>query len=213
MFRIICLLIGYAVGLFQTAYIVGRTMGKIDIREHGSGNSGLTNVARVMGAKAGVIVAVCDVLKAVLAYTVCSLIFKGTGTFTAGDGVLLALPGLYGGLGAILGHNFPFYMKFRGGKGIAATLGVILCFDIRVALILYALGIAGVSLSRYISVASLIMTGLLPVLMFLFGFNPETVAIGVVIGGLAYYRHRANISRLIHGKENKFTIKNTLKSK
>lgn len=212
MFRLICLITGYVIGCFQTAYIIGKTMGKIDIRDHGSGNAGMTNIARVMGAKAGLTVFVCDILKAVTGYYICSLIFKGTGTFMAGDGIMGWLPGLYGGLGVILGHNFPFYMKFKGGKGIAASIGVILSFDIRVALIVYILGFTGVAVSRYISVASLIITGLLPICMFFFGFKTEVVVIGFIIAGLAYYQHRANIDRLIHGTENKFTIKKKSKT-
>ena len=207
MFRIICLVIGYAIGCFQTAYIVGRNFGKIDIREHGSGGAGMTNVLRVMGAKAGLVVFVCDMLKSVIGYCVCSLIFGGAGSFLAGDGGLGYLPGLYGALGVILGHNFPFYINFKGGKGIAAMIGLILCFDFRVVLVIAVIALPAIFITKYISVASLLLSLLLPICMIIFKFPAEVVGLGFVLMALAYYQHRSNIGRLINGNENKFSIK------
>lgn len=207
MFRLICLVIGYAIGCFQTAFIVGKAVGKIDIRDYGSGNAGMTNITRVMGPKAGLIVFLSDIFKAVVGYYICTFIFKGTGVFVPGDGNLLWLPGLYGGIGVILGHNFPFYMKFKGGKGIAATVGVIMCLDFRIAAIIYVIAIALIIVSKYISLASLVMTLLLPILMYALSFDTESIVLGCVIAVLAYYQHRANIVRLINGTENKFSLK------
>ena len=119
--RIICLVIGYAFGLFQTAFIYGKING-IDIREHGSGNAGTTNALRVLGTKAGLIVFAGDVIKTVLAIVIFGLIFKDSHP----EEVYLLK--LYAATGAILGHNFPFYLNFKGGKGIAATAGLILSF-------------------------------------------------------------------------------------
>ena len=114
MFRIICLLIGYGFGCFQSAYILCRLIGHIDIRTVGSGNAGFTNTTRILGKKVGIAVFIIDILKIILAYIVCSMIFDGDGSFVSGTSLL---PGIYAGIGAVLGHNFPCYLGFRGGKG------------------------------------------------------------------------------------------------
>ena len=119
--RIICLVIGYAFGLFQTSYFYGKAHG-IDIRQYGSGNAGTTNALRVLGTRAGLIVLAGDCLKCMAAVWVSRLIFGQS------HPDMIYLLSLYTGAGAILGHNFPFYMNFRGGKGIAATAGLILSF-------------------------------------------------------------------------------------
>lgn len=206
MYRIICLAIGYCLGLVQTAFIVGKLFGKIDIREHGSGNAGTTNAVRVMGFKAGALVFVCDILKGVFGYVLCSLIFKGGGTFFSGNAMNI-LPGLYGGIGVILGHCFPFYLKFKGGKGMASTLGIILCINIKLALIIFAVGIVLVAVTKYISAASLTMTLMLPVMIYLFSFPLESVIIGAAITVTSWYLHRGNIKRIITGTENKFNFR------
>lgn len=110
MIRIVCLLIGYVCGLFQTSFIYGKMHG-IDIRNYGSGNAGTTNALRVLGTKAGLIVFAGDVLKCILAVLLARLLFA------AGHPDMKYLYMLYAGAGAILGHNFPFYLHFKGGKG------------------------------------------------------------------------------------------------
>ena len=210
MFRILSLLLGYGVGLLQTSYIVGRTAG-IDIREHGSGNAGMTNTLRVMGFKAGLLVFICDVMKAVVAYVVCSLLFKGSGTFIGSGGTNI-LPGLYAGAGCILGHCFPFYLKFKGGKGMASTLGVILCTSPWLTLAVAVVGITIVAVTKYISAASLTIALMLPIGIFMLGFGAEATVVGLAIGGLSWYLHRANIGRIMKGTENKFSFKGKAKA-
>jgi len=210
MFRILSLLLGYAVGLIQTAYIVGRASG-IDIREHGSGNAGMTNALRVMGFKAGLLVFVCDVMKAVAAYTICSLLFSGAGSFIDFGGLNI-LPGLYGGAGCILGHCFPFYLKFKGGKGMASTLGLILSASPWLTLAVAVVGISIVAVSKYISVASLVIAVMLPVGIYILGFGAEAVLVGGAIGALVWYLHRENIKRLMKGTENKFSLSGKIKA-
>lgn len=208
MYRIICFVIGYAIGCIQTAFIVGKLMGKIDIRDYGSGNAGTTNVTRVLGVKAGAIVFLCDVLKGIAAYTICSLLFNGGGSFYEGASLL---PGIYAGLGVILGHDFPFYLKFKGGKGIASTLGLMLCIDLKVAFLTYAFGFLVVVITKYVSASSLTMVLAFIIFMFIFKFNIEACILALVISALAYYQHISNIKRLISGNENKFNIKSKLK--
>ena len=117
--RLVCLLIGYIFGLFQTGYFYGKTQG-VDIRKMGSGNAGSTNALRTMGIKAGMITLLGDCFKCVIAV----LVVRGIYGQSHAD--ILPLLSLYTGFGAVLGHNFPFYLKFKGGKGIAVTAGMIL---------------------------------------------------------------------------------------
>lgn len=208
MFRIACLIIGYCFGCLQSAYILGRLIGKIDIREYGSGNAGFTNTTRVLGKKVGIVVFLIDLFKIIAAYIICSLIFDGDGSFVEGTSLL---PGLYAGIGAVLGHNFPFYLGFRGGKGIACTLGLMLCVDWQIALITYAIGFVVFLAKRYISLSSLTMALVYPVLMIItrniYGFGIEEILLMFVLCILAYIKHKSNIERLLNGTENKFGSK------
>ncbi len=208
MFRIACLIIGYCFGCLQSAYILGRLIGKIDIREYGSGNAGFTNTTRVLGKKVGIVVFLIDLFKIIAAYIICSLIFDGDGSFVEGTSLL---PGLYAGIGAVLGHNFPFYLGFRGGKGIACTLGLMLCVDWQIALITYAIGFVVFLAKRYISLSSLTMALVYPILMIItrniYGFGIEEILLMFVLCILAYIKHKSNIERLLNGTENKFGSK------
>lgn len=204
--RIICIVIGYVFGLFQTAFIYGKMHG-IDIRDHGSGNAGTTNALRVLGTKAGLIVFAGDVIKCILAMVVCSAIF---GADNPEKAYLLRL---YGASGAILGHNFPFYLNFRGGKGIAATAGLILAFHpffIPMGVILFF----GIFLTtHYVSLGSLLVYAGLMIEMVICGQlgvfgSPQAVlnemyVITAFLTIMAYYKHRENIGRLLKGNERK----------
>lgn len=204
--RIICIIIGYVFGMFQTAFFYGKMHG-IDIREHGSGNAGTTNTLRVLGTKAGLIVFAGDVLKCMIAVWITTLIFKGS---HADEIYLLKL---YTAAGAILGHNYPFYLKFKGGKGIAATAGLILAFHpyfIPVGFVLFF----GVFLTtHYVSLGSLLIyVGLMTEMVIcgqagLFGSTQpvlnEMYAVTAFLTILAFYKHKENISRLLHGNERK----------
>ena len=123
--RGICLVVGYLFGMIQTAYLYGRMKG-IDIREHGSGNAGTTNTLRVLGKKAGLIVFLGDLAKTIIPVLTVGFIIRA---YLPEYEDYVFLLRLYTGFGAILGHNFPFYLGFKGGKGIAATGGMILGFS------------------------------------------------------------------------------------
>ena len=216
--RILCIVIGYCFGLIQTAYIYGKLHG-IDIREYGSGNSGTTNALRVLGKKAGLVVFLGDLLKAVAACVLARVI----GTLFFSD--ILYPMILWSGLGVVIGHNFPFYMNFKGGKGIAATAGVVLgLLDWHIIVICLLAFILCVAITRYVSLGSLIVVTLFWVTFFVEGMhgayvNPATQAaytnhqliesyvIIFLFAALAFYRHKANIVRLVHGQENKIFSK------
>lgn len=214
--RLICLVIGYIFGLFQTAFIYGKAHG-IDIRKYGSGNSGTTNALRVLGTKAGLIVLLGDCLKCILAVCLTRLLFG------ASHPDIIYLLCLYAAAGAILGHNFPFYMNFRGGKGIAATAGLILSFH-PYFVIMGVLVFFGIFFTtHYVSLGSLLVYACFLIEMVICGqmgvFKGmtqanlyELYALTVLLTAMAYWKHSENIKRLIHGEERKtyLTRKNKL---
>ena len=204
--RIICLLIGYAFGLFQTSYLYGRLHG-IDIRSHGSGNAGTTNMLRTMGTKAGAITLLGDALKCVAAVLVVKLVFKEK------YAEILPLLSFYTAAGVILGHNFPFYLHFRGGKGIAATAGLILSLNGPMTLLALVTFSVTLLLTHYVSLGSLLVYVGFLIELVIFGQNGvfgmtqnylnEMYAIGAVLTVLAFWMHRANIQRLLRREERK----------
>ena len=200
MFRLICLVIGYCIGCIETAHVVGK-LWKVDLRQHGSGNLGTTNALRVLGKKAGANVFIGDIMKSVIAYLICRAVFKDNGT----------IAGLFGSAGAVLGHNFPFYLNFKGGKGIAVMIGMTaaLAFttDIRLAFPNAIIGFGLAFGTRYVSVGSLAFAVTLPISCFLLGFETEVVLITLCVSALAVWRHRKNIKNLINGTENRFGSK------
>ena len=210
--RIVCILIGYVFGLFQTGYFYGMTK-HVDIRKHGSGNAGTTNALRTLGWTAGVITFIGDCLKCVLAVVVVHLLF--------GQNENIALLSMYAGMGAVLGHNFPFYLKFKGGKGIAATAGLVLSTNPIMFLIVALIFAAIVLTTRYVSLGSIVIMIVFVIEVVVYGQNGgfqlaqpqlyELYAVVVFLAGMAIYRHRANIKRLLTGTENKFGVINKVK--
>lgn len=205
--RIICLAIGYVLGLVQTGYLYGKAH-NIDVREHGSGNAGATNTLRTLGWKAGAVTFLGDLCKAMLAILIAWLLFRDK--YPESVKVLQ----MYAGLGAVLGHNYPFYMKFKGGKGIACTSGFILACFWQIAPLCLGLFILVVALTRYVSLGSILVmiTFFLQLVVFTEAgiisvssqCKTEVYIVGAVFALLALWKHRANIKRLLAGKENKF---------
>ncbi|MCM1058142.1 MAG: glycerol-3-phosphate 1-O-acyltransferase PlsY [Firmicutes bacterium] len=208
MVRIICLAIGYVFGLIQTAYFYGKAHG-IDIRQHGSGNAGTTNTLRVLGTKAGLIVFAGDCLKCMAAVWLVRLVFGNT------YHDIIYLLCLYTGAGAILGHNYPFYLNFKGGKGIAATAGMVLSFHpwfIITGVLLFFIPFFTL---HYVSLGSLLVYAGLMIQLVVVGQNGwlfqemtqgQLIEMYIVFGCLlvmAYWKHRENIKRLLHGNERK----------
>lgn len=207
--RLLCLIIGYAFGLVQTAYIIGRLHG-IDIREHGSGNAGTTNAMRTMGRKAGALTLVGDMLKCVLAALVTRLLFGGS------HPDILPLLCAYAAAGAILGHNFPFYLKFKGGKGIACTVGLVFCLSWQVGLVAMVEFLLIFFTTHYVSLGSTLGYVLFFVQTIIFGqlggfgmsqvhLNELYIVLGILTA-MALYRHRENIKRLLSGTESKIYL-------
>ncbi len=205
--RIICLIIGYVLGNFQTAYVIGKING-IDIREHGSGNAGTTNTLRVLGRKAGAIVFIGDILKCALAMWIARLLF-GTA-----HGDMMPVLTLYAAAGAMLGHNFPALLGFKGGKGMACTAGLIVFYHPWMFAIGLAVAVLVFFTTHYISLMSLIVYAVFVITMAVLCFTgalgalttvqiAEILIISFLLAVMAYVRHWTNIKRLIAGMESK----------
>ena len=204
MLRILCLAIGYVFGLFQTGYLYGK-LHKIDIRNYGSGNAGTTNALRVLGKKAGLIVFLGDFFKTVFACLLVRILFKGNPS--------LDMYVLYAGVGVILGHNFPCYLHFKGGKGIASTAGILVAMDWRITLVCAVIFLASVILTRYVSLGSILVVVAFLAQIIFYGLGgsyqvaPENMTeffcVAASVTLMAIWRHRANIKRLLSGTENK----------
>ena len=211
--RLMALLIGYFCGCFPTGYLVGKLKG-VDIRKYGSGNTGATNTLRTLGWRAGAITFFGDCAKTILAILITGILFSATGF----DMKILQL---YAGLGAVFGHNFPFYFKFKGGKGIACMAGLTFALfpgAVPVCLTVFVLCIA---LSKYVSLGSIMMAILLVIQIYVFNFYgilgvPESSVyefdtLVLILGVLAIFQHRTNIVRLFKGTENKLGQKAEIK--
>lgn len=205
MLRILLLIIGYFIGNIETGYIFGK-IHKMDIRNYGSGNAGATNTLRVLGAKAGLVVFLGDFCKSLIPCLVVRFIFR--------DNVSLSyIYMLYIGLGVVLGHNFPFYLGFKGGKGVASTAGIIMALDIRIAVVCLIVFVITVAITRYVSLGSIfvmiILIGMSHFFVkFSYGFGDgaspmEFRLLTAAVGLLSIFMHRANIKRLLGGTENK----------
>lgn len=186
------MLISYLIGCFSSAYFLGKISMKIDIRSYGSGNAGATNALRVLGKKMGVITLVLDVFKGILAVIIGSKIMDFNGELLAGIFV-------------VIGHNWPIFLDFKGGKGVATSLGVLLMFDWKVALICLAIAIIVVTITKYVSLGSIIASIIAPILIFLISKDSSGLLFLVTfgLGLLSVFRHKANIKRLIKGEESK----------
>lgn len=208
--RLICVMIGYVFGLFQTGYIYGK-MHNIDIRKQGSGNAGTTNALRTMGWKAGLVTFLGDCFKCVFAVVIVHLLYGKT------HADMIPLLAMYAGMGAVLGHNYPFYLKFKGGKGIAATAGLLVSTtNVWMVLICLVAFVAIVGITRYVSLGSLAVVIIYLVEVVVYGqmggfgvaanYLCEMYAIAAFLMLSAFFKHRANIQRLLSGTENKLSV-------
>ena len=207
--RVLCLLTGYAFGLIQTAVIYCRMKG-VDIRNVGSGNAGTTNTLRVLGAKAGFTVLFGDMLKCIAAVVLTTLVF---GSRYPEIKYLLTI---YTAAGCVLGHDFPFYMKFKGGKGIACTAGYIVAFKWTFIIGGLLAFLIPFNIIHFVSLGSLCLYAVFFIQLIvegqmgLLGMSQphliEMYIIAFAMTALAFYQHRTNIGRLLRGEERKTYI-------
>lgn len=189
---VIVVLASYLLGSVSFSVLIARWRGGIDIRAHGSGNAGATNTLRVLGPGPAVAVFALDALKGVAAVA--------AALWLAPDRPWIHMAA---GLAAVAGHNWPLWFRFRGGKGIATTIGIVATLMFLPGLAAGAVGILAIALTRYVSLGSLLFTGLLPVAAWLFDKPPAYIWGSLAIAVFAWFRHRGNVAKLLKGEENK----------
>ena len=195
---LITVMTGYMLGNLNGAVLVSAIFAKEDVRQHGSGNAGLTNYIRNYGAATGVLVIAIDGLKAIMACLVGKLIF---------DGMDPMLGGTLGALGVMLGHTFPAMLAFRGGKGILSGFCVAMTLDWRIGLMILGFFLVFYLSTQYVSLGSVMGAAGFAIAFPVFYYNNLPVAIiGFFMGALAVYMHRGNIVRLVKGEERKTNL-------
>lgn len=201
---VICILAGYFIGSINSSIVLSK-LKKNDIRQHGSGNAGATNTLRVMGKTAAALVVLGDALKAVVTFLIAIFVAKQFGLNEANAMYCKYLAELF----TVLGHNFPLFFGFKGGKGILTSTTVIFLFDWRIGLMTLAVGVALIVLTRFVSVGSMAGCVLYP--MFVYAFLDGVterylwmqLVLAIVLGALGIWRHRSNIKKLLAGEESK----------
>ena len=195
--KILFVAAAYLIGSINSAIIVGRLMGLGDIREKGSHNAGSTNMLRVGGKKAAAFTFSGDILKGIIVVVAAKIFREQIGN------VALYLSCL----AVIVGHNFPIFFGFRGGKGVATSAAVMIILDFPIGISIVLISLAVMAISKYVSLGSIAGAVIYPIAVTIFRSEPEYTVFAVLVGLLALIRHRANIKRLINGTENKLSKK------
>ena len=207
---IIMAVIAYLIGSVNFSVIISKKMAGFDVREKGSGNAGSTNVLRTVGKKAAIITLICDILKGVVSVLIA--LFVGV---IAGESANSAVVVEIAALAVVIGHTFPVFFGFRGGKGVATSLGVILIVNWKIGLICLVFALALMALTRMVSLGSISASVLFAVLtMFIrdsyiggIEFDFSFIIFGILLAALVIYNHRSNLKRIINGTENKLNFK------
>lgn len=203
---VIITLIGYLFGCFQASYILGKFFKKVDIRTLGNGNTGASNTVVSLGWKYGVAVALLDIGKAILSIVIIKLLLKNI--LQQGQ---LPFYLYLNGLSVILGHNYPFYMKFRGGKGTASLIGMLSAVDFRIA-ILGIIAIVAITIATdFIALGTIGLVLLFIASTIYFGYSKGCIIIAIVLAALSIYNHRSNIINILQRKET--GLRSTFKKK
>lgn len=189
---VVPVILSYLLGSITFSYVIGKIIKGVDVRKHGSGNAGATNTLRVLGVFPAILVLVLDISKGVLAVWI--------GKWLAPEQLWVAVAC---GLIVIAGHNWPLFFKFKGGKGIATTIGVVTTMCFLPALFAGILAIASIFITRYVSLGSLIFTSFLPIFLWFMNYPVEILWASIAIALFAYLRHRSNIAKLFRGQEHK----------
>lgn len=184
----------YLIGSIPFSYLIPKWIGKIDIRTMGSGNTGTTNVVRTLGMKVGVLAFIGDFLKGIIPALI-GLLWLGE------------LGGIIGGSMAVIGHCYPVWLKFKGGKGVATSAGILIVLMPDICILLLIGQFIIIALTKYMSLASLLSAVLLPILAFIFSKSDQMVLFSIGLALFVIFRHRSNLFRLIKGTETKLVAK------
>ncbi len=203
---IIMAIIAYSIGSINFSVLVSRKMAGFDVREKGSGNAGSTNVLRTVGKKAAVITLVCDILKGIVAVLISILIGKIAKECSSAILVEIAA------LAVVLGHTFPIFFEFRGGKGVATSLGLVLIINWKIGLICLVFALALMAITRMVSLGSISAAVLFAVLTlfirdsYIVEYEASFIIFGILLAAFVVFNHRSNLKRIISGTENKLSF-------
>jgi len=207
---IIIAIMAYAIGSINFSVIISKKIAGFDVREKGSGNAGTTNMLRSVGKKAALLTLICDTLKGVIAVLLALIIGK---MFKNVDKALLVQ---IAGILVVVGHTFPIFFEFKGGKGVATSLGVLLMINWKIGLICLVFAVVIMAVTRMVSMGSIGAAILFPVLTLFFSTNFIVAVNGIkyfifslILAGIVVFNHRANVRRIMAGTENKLSFKNT----
>ena len=204
---ILVVIIAYLLGSISFSVIISKKLAGFDVREKGSGNAGSTNVLRTDGKKGAILTLICDCLKGVIAVLIAYIVSKTTQNT---DGALLVQ---LAGLAVVLGHTFPIFFNFKGGKGVATSLGVLLIINWQIGLICLVFALLLMALTRFVSLGSVSAAILFPVLTIFihshYIVDGSYIIFALLLGAFVVFNHRANVKRLLEGKENKLSFKGT----
>lgn len=191
---LLTIILAYLLGSFSSAYVIGKTVKDIDIRQHGSGNSGATNALRVMGRQIGLLTFFFDFGKGIISILI-------------GRALLGDLGGLLAGISVVVGHNWPIFIGWKGGKGVAASLGVLLIIHWPSTLIALLIGLVIGLTTRYVSLGSMCFLSSFSIIYLVMAkpLYKEYIILSIILAVMAIIRHRSNIRRLIDGNENKLS--------
>ncbi len=205
---IIIAIIAYAIGSINFSVIISKKMAGFDIRDKGSGNAGSTNMLRSIGKKAAILTLICDVLKGVVAVLIA--VIAGKIVKNVDQAMLVQIAGIL----VVIGHTFPIFFEFKGGKGVATSLGVLLMINWKIGLICLVFALVIMALGRIVSLGSVGAAILCPVLTLFIHSNYIVEATGIkylvfglILAAIVIFNHRANIQRIANGTENKLSFK------
>lgn len=206
---IIMAIIAYAIGSVNFSVLISRKMAGFDVREKGSGNAGTTNILRTVGKKAAALTLLCDILKGVVSILIAIIVGKFAKQVS--PAILVELAALF----VVIGHTFPIFFEFRGGKGVATSLGVILLINWKIGLICLVFGIILIAITRMVSLGSISAAVLFAVLTifirdsYIAGieFEFSFLVFGILLAAFVIFNHRSNLKRIIAGTENKISFK------
>lgn len=203
---VIMAIIAYAIGSINFSVLISRKMAGFDVREKGSGNAGSTNVLRTVGKKAAIITLVCDILKGIVAVLVAILVGKIAKECSPAILVEIAA------LAVVLGHTFPIFFEFRGGKGVATSLGLVLLINWKIGLICLLFALCLMAITRMVSLGSISAAVLFAVLTlfirdsYIVEYEGSFIIFGILLAAFVVFNHRSNLKRIISGTENKLSF-------
>lgn len=207
--KIFIALVAYLIGSISFSIIFSKKIAGFDVRKKGSGNAGTTNVLRSVGVKAAVLTLICDLLKGSVAIWVAALLGKMLGANVTEATVLVQIAGL----AVIIGHTFPVFFDFKGGKGVATALGVVLAINFKIGLVCLLVGVVVIALTRMVSAGSISAAIIYPILTIVLANNTSSITEGnylmfsLLVACFLVFNHRSNIKRIASGKENKLSFK------